>query len=251
MATRQDPPLDAPTRADEAQMTPREALRTYLERCDRAARQGGLAPGYRYPCYESLVLEIGRPMEASLLPAVVGRGPLGYCYDNTLQLVRALPGLRYVEGFALPAESPLPCYHAWAIDPASGEVWDRTWPRPERAAYYGIVFEPREVERFDGLGDDYLGILESEYLLGRPLLRTGRLFGGTGPAPAGLARREIPRPEHVSIGDKGGADTRCTGCGRALAALAGEATEGWLERVRAFVTGHLDCGRTARPGRRS
>jgi hypothetical protein len=162
-----------------------QTLRHYLEAMVEAipALMGPTPRPQRYRSYEHLVYDLGQPWVSAPLPPFVVPGPMRYCYQNTLDLLRQvretsdLP-LRYVEGYAIAAIGDfqgIPCQHAWLIDPA-GQIWDRTWPEPERSAYWGIVFDRDEVERFDYLGPDYLGILASEYLLSFPLLRTGKLF---------------------------------------------------------------------------
>lgn len=146
---------------------------------------GTLHDGWRFGSYEHLVWTLGRPYLPRALPPSVLPGVAKKCYANTLDLVLVRPELTYVEGFALHAEAGLAVLHAWAVD-AVGRVWDRTWEHPERCSYYGIPFQRAELLRFDALGEDYLGIIASQYLLGNSLLRTGRLFPGEG--------RPQPRP---------------------------------------------------------
>lgn len=176
-------------------------LETYLRGVAESMAARRQTP-YRYASYEALVLDRGQPWPGTRLPRIAVRGPMKMCYDNTLRLVRAarrrplrLP-LRYVEGYAIPwidGRGYIPVQHAWAIDP-DGDVWDPTWPEPERSAYYGIAFEWEEVERFDRLDPDALGILASEYLIECPLLRTGQLFPpDTEAAEAIIARRRATR----------------------------------------------------------
>lgn len=143
-----------------------------------------------YRCYEHLVWELGRVSTAQALPKIIRMGEPKKCYANTLELIRTLPTLTYTEGFAWHAPTKFAYLHAWATD-RTGRVWDRTWADAADCAYFGIPFDRAEVERFDALGEDYLGIIASQYLLGNPLMRTGQLFP-TG-EPDGRQRRH-PRP---------------------------------------------------------
>lgn len=165
-----------------------EALRRYLDLMSEliAAAPGGWRDGWRdgwrFRCAEALVRELGQPWTAARLPASIERGRPRYCYGNTLALVNRRPGLRYVEGFAIPWHADgagAPVLHAWAVN-ANGRVYDPTWPEPERSAYFGIAFDIAEVRRFCDLDDDTFGILATEHLIGSPLLRTGKLFPGDG-----------------------------------------------------------------------
>lgn len=178
-----DPPAIAPTMTPLTE-TERE-LHGYLEALTGLPASLGAAPrtDRRYRTYEALVLDRGRRFAAQALPPFVRRGQMKLCFHNTLTLIRDLRTLSclhltYCEGYAIPevdGDTFIPVQHAWAVD-SLGRVWDRTWPEPEASAYYGIPFAWEEVERFDALGPDYLGILGSEYLLGAPLLHTGQLF---------------------------------------------------------------------------
>jgi hypothetical protein len=132
-------------------------------------------PTLSYACYEHLVLTLGRPYTAQPLSPLATYGEPKKCYANTLQLVRELPTIQYVEGFAYHAGTGIAYLHAWGAD-TLGLVWDRTWEDTAGCAYYGIPFPRADLERFDALGPDYLGIIESHYLLGSPLMKTGRLF---------------------------------------------------------------------------
>lgn len=156
------------------------ALQRYLEGMRDLVRSESRlwTAGNRYPIYEALVLDQGRPMRAARLPAGVARGRLRYCYGNALSLVHRHQGLTYVEGFAIAwhdGRPGAPSLHAWAIN-ANGRVWDPTWPEPESSAYWGLAFSRADVDRFVALDADTFGILATEHLIGSPLLRTGRLF---------------------------------------------------------------------------
>lgn len=153
-------------------------LWTYLENVGNMIGKARRRSGDRFACYEAVTLALGQPWEPAPLRGI-WPGQMKQCYHNTLTLIEAAPDqFRYVEGYAIPhidGENFIPVPHAWAVDP-EGRVWDRTWPEPEESAYFGIAFDWADVVRFNNLGPDYLGILGQEYLLGFPLLRTGRLF---------------------------------------------------------------------------
>jgi hypothetical protein len=157
------------------------ALRAYLAGMARLLREAppaGFNDGTRFSCYEELVLELGRPMRSAPFPTRYRRGRPRYCYANTLALLSDQPGLRYVEGFAMPwqdGQAGEPTLHCWASN-ANGRVFDPTWPEPEHSAYYGLVFNLADVARFVALDEDTFGILATEYLIGSPLLTTGRLW---------------------------------------------------------------------------
>lgn len=63
-----------------------------------------------------------------------------------------------------------------------GTVWDPTWPEPEHSAYWGMVFERDEIQRYraalaeHGVSKREFAILELEWRIGAPLLRHGALF---------------------------------------------------------------------------
>jgi hypothetical protein len=160
--------------------TPDEQLRRYLE-----ATAGLLAklrsprlPPLRYACYEALILELGRPWAPARLPRRAPKGMIRHCYLNALNLSSRFSGLRYVEGYAVPTiggETYIPVQHAWCVD-RFDRVWDNTWPEPQHSAYYGMIFAREEVARFIEIDEETFGILPTEYRIGFPLLRTGRLF---------------------------------------------------------------------------
>jgi hypothetical protein len=135
--------------------------------------------GRRFTSYEALVLGLGRPFTAGSLPTPRRlRGPYRACYRNTFKLVHARPQLRYTEGYAIATIDDdftgIPVQHAWAVDDA-GRVMDPTWPDAGRSAYFGIEFDLADVSRHI-IRTNGAGVLAGDYLLGFPLLRTGRLF---------------------------------------------------------------------------
>jgi hypothetical protein len=155
-------------------------LRQYLEgaTAQLAVLRGPHLPPLRYGCYEALILAQGQPWVPARLPRRAPRGMMRHCYLNALNLSSRYPALRYVEGYAVPTingETYIPVQHAWCVD-RFDRVWDNTWPEPQHSAYYGMIFSREEVARFIEIDEETFGILPTEYRIGFPLLRTGRLF---------------------------------------------------------------------------
>jgi hypothetical protein len=71
----------------------------------------------------------------------------GACYANALHLAEQSGSrLRYVEGWAVPAELPIvQIPHAWAVTRA-GIVIDTTWSRPG-VAYFGTLYATRRARQ--------------------------------------------------------------------------------------------------------
>lgn len=126
---------------------------------------------------EALVRDLGRAWQAQALPDDYWQMEIQQCYSNTLVLVENERGLRYVEGYALSEHGILPVLHAWAVD-RRGRVIDTTWDRPENAAYYGVVI-PRASVRAMADASGFTGFLASDWMVGRPLQKLGRI-----PTPA-------------------------------------------------------------------
>ncbi len=61
------------------------------------------------------------------------------CFANATHLVIQHSDWRYVEGFAM-SEGLLPVLHGWCVT-AEGKVVDNTFTDPERAAYFGVVYD--------------------------------------------------------------------------------------------------------------
>lgn len=146
---------------------------------ERVRAGDGRFADLRYATYEALLLDLGEAFVSQPLPRRYRRREPKACYWNTLALVRRNPSLSYCEGIALPAVKDglgIPVKHAWGST-SDGRVIDVTWSEPERSAYIGLKFGPDEVRRFRALvprGE--MGILEGEWRIGHPLLKTGRLF---------------------------------------------------------------------------
>lgn len=91
------------------------------------------------PSLPGFVKARGRLFKPAPLPASIRRKKAKECFANALTLCAALPGLTYVEGYAV---SVIPTLHAWCVT-ADGTVVDPTWDDPERCAYYGIPFDDK------------------------------------------------------------------------------------------------------------
>jgi hypothetical protein len=160
------------TRTDTADVTD---VINYLETITRAHKlwhRKPETPAWQRPI-ESLILEIGQAWTPQRLLRGVKPGPPKQCYASARQLVRRRTTLRYVEGFALGPESPLPVPHAWA---ATGDdrVVDPTWVDPERSAYYGVVIPlPSLQAMIVAAGQE--GFFGSDYRIGFPTLKLGRI----------------------------------------------------------------------------
>lgn len=91
---------------------------------------------------EEFILRQGFTCEPQPLPARYSRMAAKMCFSNAGYLVKRQrkhnPALRYVEGFAMRLDFPIPIHHAWAID-RDDRVIDPTWSNPETAQYIGRV----------------------------------------------------------------------------------------------------------------
>jgi hypothetical protein len=126
-------------------MDPRWEIRAFLRVFrDAWTPEQAEALGLVYRGPADFVLRHGRWWRpAGALPDGVEPGLPGRCYGNSIAGA-VLHGLRYVQGWALPASGVLPVAHAWNAD-ADGRAVDLTWPEPGRA-YLGVEFS---VERAD------------------------------------------------------------------------------------------------------
>lgn len=86
-----------------------------------------------------LALAHGRSMSAKD-SAYTGRGELGVCFKNAVDLCLEDPQLYYCEGWAL-KPGLIPLEHAWAYDPEDDRVIDPTWQELD-TEYFGMVFVP-------------------------------------------------------------------------------------------------------------
>lgn len=162
-------------------MTILDELVRYLKLVEAAGEMMARPTELKYRSYESLVLHEGRAWTPVAMPPFISAGQMKHCYYNAIEAVRYSlqhpPDihLRYCEGYAVTPLTGIPVPHAWAVTP-DGRVLDRTWPDPETCAYYGMTFELEEVERLLEVTRGFYGVLASEYIIGHPLLETGRLI---------------------------------------------------------------------------
>lgn len=158
------------------------AVVRYLETVTRAHtlwHQQAEAPSWQRP-FEALILEIGQPWLARQLPRTIRPGTPKLCYHNAERLVRRSRGrLRYVEGFALGPNSPLPVAHAWAAD-EQDRVVDPTWIAPDRSAYYGVEIPLASLTAMTTIAG-LPGFFGSDYRVEYITLKLGRI-----PTPAEL-----------------------------------------------------------------
>ncbi|WP_435108025.1 hypothetical protein [Nocardiopsis synnemataformans] len=97
-------------------------------------------PGERYGSAQALVLDQGRAWTPTPLDADLEdyRGEPGHCYLFAARMADAVPGLVYVEGYAIPFPGctwAVP--HAWVGRLSDGAALDPTWSRPG-PAYFGV-----------------------------------------------------------------------------------------------------------------
>lgn len=96
---------------------------------------------------ERFVLRNGQVFEGRKRPKGYRRGTPKECFSNSARLVQKdLFGLRYVEGYVISKDLPIPILHAWAID-AEDRVIDVTIKEPEKHEYMGVVVSGTELWR--------------------------------------------------------------------------------------------------------
>lgn len=69
----------------------------------------------------------------------VKRGTMKECYRNAYLASLHNKTLVYVEGYAIPANVPLPLAHAWCVD-MEGHIHEVTWPE-KGLDYFGVPFD--------------------------------------------------------------------------------------------------------------
>lgn len=135
--------------------------------------------GWKYCSFEEALLDIGQEMKPLVRPRHIKRGRPNLCYANCQQLVLQSDTLKYVEGYAIPADdrcnTPLP--HAWVVDGDSGNAYDPTW-MDVGWHYVGIVFPTPLVDniwhnRAKKNAEWEVSIFQGHYLEDRFLLRNG------------------------------------------------------------------------------
>lgn len=118
---------------------------------------------YRGPA--DFLLQHGRWWRPADLPEGVELGAPRACFGNAMN-ASIVHGLRYVQGYALPASSPLPVPHAWGADD-DGHALEVTWSQQGRA-YLGVEFSPERADDATWNGD--ADILD-DFHRGWPVLR--------------------------------------------------------------------------------
>lgn len=123
-----------------------DGLVGFLEACVAVRREVVPQHDFRYLCQEDFVLREGTVFErvARYMPFRHSRGPVKFCFANSIYLALREPRLHYVEGYAFGAV--IPVHHAWLVDD-SGTVFDSTWREPGKA-YMGVVFKTEYVRDF-------------------------------------------------------------------------------------------------------
>ena len=145
---------------------------TTIKKAQAAWHQKADAPAWQRPI-EALILEVGQAWTPQARPKSVRRGIPKLCYSNARQLVERHNSWRYVEGFALGPNSPLPVPHAWAVD-VHDRVIDNTWTDAAQSAYFGaVIWLPVLQAMIAESGQE--GFFGSDYLVGFPILKLGRI----------------------------------------------------------------------------
>lgn len=118
---------------------------------------------------KSIVLSKGKQYKPAILPAGIGRGNLGDCFDWCMLQAMNNRHLCYVEGLAQNPEDPESfVYHAWLTDGI--HAFDPTWKaidnngieRPLPVVYLGVEMDMMEVAAFVS-HTKYKGILANQW----------------------------------------------------------------------------------------
>lgn len=119
-----------------------------------------------YPCYESVVLDLGIPRHAppSARPRGVPKMTSNACFDNALSLAQKR---RWTYGEGYVAHGGMAFHHAYCVRPG-GRVVDPTWETPG-SAYRGLELPPDIVEEL--LPKATFGVLSVAMRLGRRRFR--------------------------------------------------------------------------------
>lgn len=155
-------------------------LQNYLKEASEWVREetGRDRIGWRYCSFEEALLDIGQEMKPLVRPRHIKRGRPNLCYANCQQLILQSDTLKYVEGYALPADDRIsPISHAWVVDSSTGNAYDPTWINVGWY-YIGIVFPTPLVDNIwrsrakkDAKWE--VSIFQGHYLEDRFLLRNG------------------------------------------------------------------------------
>jgi hypothetical protein len=115
-------------------------------------------PDHKLYSRERYVLTNGRLWIPQPYPKRYKRGVPKYCFANARALAKRNKKLRYVEGFAYPAQPFFPVSHAWCVD-QQDRVIDNTW-RGDGTAYCGVHFDMKFVEEYTR-GTDCASVLDN------------------------------------------------------------------------------------------
>lgn len=114
--------------------------------------------GWRWPCVEAMLLDVGRMFTFQPKPKDVRWGTVKECFCNALHLVERHDDLFYCEGIA---GRVLPTWHAWCCT-RDGVVIDPTWKPikglPDVSEYWGVALK-REVVYKCMLSSKVYGVL--------------------------------------------------------------------------------------------
>jgi hypothetical protein len=141
-----------------------------------------------YPNHHQLLLDRGKTWQAEAVTLYRDIDPKaaamlpgdGYCYANALHVAKRLD-LKYGEGLALIEIVPegytdpqrMVVFHAWCLNPATGEVVEPFWPAPAKEMF-GITYEIEQV--VEAIADTgYFGLIINDHLRGFDLLTRGIL----------------------------------------------------------------------------
>lgn len=155
------------------ELSPVEDITTFLDNCERMMRNTGKENGLRYMTLYGLVLGLGRAWETQALPPGFRRGEPQQCFLNTLVQCMTRDGLRYVEGYVLHPQLPIPIEHAWAVDEAD-RVIDVTLGNPEAHTYFGVEI-PLKVVQEMVRQTERTGFFGSDWLAGNPVRNLGKI----------------------------------------------------------------------------
>lgn len=132
-------------------------------------------PGWRYHCYEALLLDVGRIMSPMERPENLPQGRPKSCFYNAQSFIKLRSGFTYVEGYAVSAVTGIPIPHAWL---RCGEcAVEVTWSQPG-VAYLGVPLHTEWLssfihERQKRSKKDDLSVLQGNYIEDFSLLVQG------------------------------------------------------------------------------
>jgi hypothetical protein len=135
-----------------------------------------------HPCAPELhefVLRHGKFHEPQWLPDLYELHAPNSCFGNAT-LLAVTHRLRYVEGFAMPAQSNYVAHHAWCLDD-DARVIDPTWGFGR--AYFGVVFDRAFACRLVGRVPNAMGLTANVWWESRTKRPTSSNLGPDKPLP--------------------------------------------------------------------